>query len=154
MRRLYQIGLIIALVLLALLVLYAHPTTRPWMEAKLGPPLTYAFGSAYAVIINSPPALFLIANPIWLFIIGVILGVFPISFPLIHRSFNWGRAKFVRSSVNESALYPRQQAPTYTVTQAAQQPEKITTQPVTPVAPTPEPEPEPEPVKQEAEPSE
>lgn len=151
MKRLYQIGLIIFLIFLALLMLYAHPATRPWMEANLGPPLTYAFGNAYATVINSPPALFLIANPIWLFIIGIILGIFPVSFPLIHRSFNTVRRRFTRSSIKESGLYPRQQVATHTVTQLpAPQPTKTTppapqVEPIPPVAPTPEPEVKPEP---------
>ena len=146
MRRVYQFLLILSVVGLVLLVLYAAPPTRPWMEANLGPPLTYAFGSTWTMITASTPYQFLLANPHLILVLGIIIGVCPLSFPIIHRSFNTVRQKFTSSSIKESGLYPKTTAPTYMATQVAAKPEKTTTQPITPVAPIPE-----ETVKPEAE---
>jgi hypothetical protein len=152
MRRVYQILLIIIIAGLVLLVLYAIPAsispTRPWMEATLGPPLSYIFGSTWSAIKNSSPYQFLLANPYLILVVGIVVGIFPISFPIIHRSFNTVRAKFTRSSIEESGLYPKQTFPTQVSTQLPQpEPTKTAsapaqTQPITPVAPTPEEKPE------------
>lgn len=143
-RRLYQFLLVLFCIFLALLILYAVPLTRPWMEANLGPPLSTAFGSTWNAITNSGPYRFLLANPLWIAIISLFLGIFPVSFPIIHRSFNTVRGKAVRSSVTESSLYPKQQAPTHTVTQLQPKPEptKETVTPIPEVAPKEEVKPE------------
>lgn len=137
MRRVYQFLLILFVAGMVLLVLYAAPLTRPWMETTLGPPVSAMFGTVYTFAINSPPALFLLANPIWLFIIGIVLGIFPVSFPIIHRSFNTVRGKAVGSAMKESTLYAKQKVHTHVATQVAEKPEKTTTQPIPPVAPAP-----------------
>jgi hypothetical protein len=142
MRRVYQILLIISVALLVLLVLYAAPPTRPWMEANLGPPLTAAFGGAWSTVKASAPYQFLLANPHLILVVGIAIGVCPLSFPIIHRSFNSVRGKFTRSSIQESGLYPKQSFPTQVSTQLPQPTAtKTVVEPIPPVAPVPTPEP-------------
>lgn len=142
MRRVYQILLILFVAGMVLLCLYAAPPTRPWMETTLGPPVSAMFGSVWTFIIASAPYQFLLANPYLILVVGIVIGVCPLSFPIIHRSFNTIRGKAVGSAIGESSLYPKQTFPTQVSTQLPQ-PEatKTTVEPIPPVVPTPQPEP-------------
>ena len=142
MRRLYKVLFIIFLVCLGLLVLYALPMTRPWMETNIGPPLMSVGGGIFSGIVASAPVQFLLANPLLIAIIFLILGICPISFPIIHGAFNKHRAWFVRSSDKESGriiMTEPRSVPMTTVAAPTSTPAPATT-------PAPAPAPKPEPV--------
>lgn len=150
MRRLYKILAVLFVIFLALLILYAAPPTRPWMEHTLGPPLNMAFSTVWTSITASAPYQFIIANPLWILILGLILGIVPVSFPILHGAFNFVRGKAVISAAKETGMYPQQTRPKTTpISTPAPQPTKTESTPTpqpqpaetkTEPAPTPEPE--------------
>ena len=148
-RIVWIILLLLFLACIGILALYAWEGTRPWMTANASPVIDQVTGGVASTVYNSAPIQFLIANPVISHAIVLVLGVCPLSFPIIHRIFNRVRAVGVKSAIGESALYPKQSAPTFTSTQLPQpQPEStskpiIQTQPVPPVDTTPEPATEP-----------
>ncbi len=146
-RTAYRILLILCIVGLVLLVLYALPEdvspTRGWMQTHLGPPLQTAFGGAYTTITTSAPYVFIASNSILILVVGIIIGIVPISFPVIHGAFNKARGWWVKSAAKESG-YPYTYITKDTV-MGKPQSVAIQAEEPTPVKSKQEPEPTPEP---------
>lgn len=103
MRRLYQIFTIIFAVFFVVLCLYAFvDPMRAWMQTNIGPTVLAIFGGIIVGITTSPIWLHHVAPTLNAWLIGLAMGIFPISFPMIHRTFNWYRAKHVQSADRES----------------------------------------------------
>jgi len=144
MRRFYKILLILFVSVFVLLILYAAPWTRPWMESNIGPPLESTFGTVTTAITTSFIwQHYVIPFPNQLLIGAVILG-FPIAW-LVHKSFNFVRAKAISSASRETGLGGREvfkepiSSPSYTPPAQV----KETPQPAAPAPPPPE-QPKPE----------
>ena len=76
------------------------------------------------------------------------MGITPLSFPLIHRSFNWYRSKHVKSADRESGHTYLQDRP---ISQQTVTPEPKKTQKALASEPTPQPQTEAQPAPKEEE---
>ena len=75
---------------------------RDWMQINIGPPVLAIFGGIIIAITTSPIWLQYVAPTLNAWLIGLGLGIVPVSFPLIHRAFNAYRGRWVRSADKES----------------------------------------------------
>jgi len=138
MRRLYKIFLGIFAVFFVILCLYAFiDPIRIWMQINIGPLVLAVFGGIIIMITTSPLWLQYVAPTLNAWLIGLALGIIPVSFPLIHRSFNWYRTKHVQSADKESGHTYLQDRP---ISQQTTTPEPKKTSKAPPAEPTPPPQ--------------
>lgn len=144
-------GVLVFLIVLSFVIiaLYALDETRPWMQANITPPLLAVFGVPYRIIADSAPVQFIASNPLLSILSGMIIGICPISFPMLHRAYNaftgfWAARKMSESSIRlpvDTGMGKPQ-----TVSVETPQPEKVSSKK--------EPEPQPAPTTTEESPKE
>ena len=147
MRRLYKLFVVLFAVFFATLCLYAFiDPVEIWMDKNIGPPVLAIFGGVIVAVTTSPLWLQYVAPTLNAWLIGLALGIVPVSYPLIHRAFNKYRGFWVKSADKESGRYPLEVQERPISQQTTTQEPKPTSK-----APPPQPEPTPEPVAEKKE---
>ena len=134
MRRLYKVFVGIFAVFFVILCLFAFvDPVRIWMQINIGPLVLAVFGGIIVAVTTSPIWLQYVAPTLNAWLIGLALGIVPVSFPLIHRAFNKYRGFWVKSADEESGHTYLQERP---ISQQTTTPEpKKTSKPPTPAPP-------------------
>lgn len=76
------------------------------MQINIGPVVFAIFGGIIVAVTTSPIWLQYVAPTLNAWLIGIAMGIVPLSFPLIHGAFNRYRKVWVKSAQKESGQYP------------------------------------------------
>lgn len=131
-------GILIALIVASFVIiaLYALDFSRPWMQENFTPPMLAIFGVPYNFIASSAPVQFIASNPLLIVLVGMIIGICPISFPVLHRGYNAFTGFWAARKMSESSIRLPVDTGIRTQTIQSQTPVGATTRPASTTQPT------------------